>query len=258
MTELTAIEGASGFVKVQKSSEGVWHLILNRPERKNALSVLMYADLAKTLIEFTAETSARVLVLSGAGGCFTSGNDLADFAASGGVINDDAPIWQFMVALRDCPKPVVVAVDGLAIGIGVTLLLHVDAVFAAPNATFAMPFAKLGLCPEFASSILLPPLAGALKSNEWLLLGEPFNAEEALAGRLINAVTAEPLAAALMHANKLAAMPPKAIATTKQLLKAPLKDAVINTMDVEAELFRQALAGPEFAEAVAVFFGSKK
>ena len=258
MTKIVEAALTSGFVAVSaEANQHVWHLSLHRPSRKNALNMAMYADLTAVLQAFAHEPVARVLVLTGSEGCFTSGNDLADFAASGGAIDANSSLVQFMVALRDCPKPVVVAVEGVAIGIGATLLLHADAVFAAPDAIFAMPFAKLGLCPEYASSLLVPYLAGYLKACEWLMLGEPFSSEEALAGHLINAINPEPLAAAMAHAQKLAAMPPQAIATTKRLLRASHKELVQRTMQVEAQAFSAALAGPEFAAAVAAFFAKK-
>ena len=260
MTKLSDISLDSGFIKAQTlQDDTLWQVSFERIASKNALNLAMYQDLANILAGFVEQPEARVLVVTGSEGCFTSGNDLADFASAGadGALSSESPLWQFMLALRDCPKPVVMAVEGVAVGIGSTMLLHADAVFAAPSASFAMPFAKLGLCPEYASSFIIPRLAGYLQAAQWLMLGETFSAEEALRGRLINAVAQEPLTAALEHAAKLAAMPPQALINTKQLLKASDKQAIDTCMTQEAQVFAKALSGKEFAAAIAAFFTRK-
>lgn len=259
MTQLTDLTLLSGFVHLQKQEvEGVWLLSLQRPETKNALNVAMYTELHQVLSVFSDDESARVLVLAGSHGDFCSGNDLGDFAALGGKVLDEAsPIWQFMVALRDCPKPVVIAVEGVAVGIGTTMLLHVDAVFASSSSIFSLPFTKLGLCPEYGSSLLLPLRVGALKASEWLMLGRKIPAEEAAEAGLVSALCGEPLHAALEHAAALSSMPKQALITTKQLLRQPYTESLHQAMEEEAKQFRQALKGTEFAEAVAAFFNRK-
>jgi len=237
--------------------QSVLELTINRPERKNALNTAMYLELAKQLRQAAEDKSVRVAMITGAGGCFTSGNDLEDFVTSGGSIEADAPLPQFMEALFSFPKPVLAAVDGVAVGIGTTLLLHCDLIFASATSGFRLPFAKLGLCPEFASSRLLPRLVGHAKASEWLLLGNAFGAEEALAAGLINRVVENPLEAARETAGQLALMPPAALRRTKALLREPLMEQLRGAMAREATLFTEALGGPEFAEAAAAFFAKR-
>lgn len=260
MTDALNVLLNSGFIKVQAlQNETLWQVSLERTAYKNAINLAMYQDLTQILEGFVSSHKARVLVMTGCKDCFTSGNDLADFASAGanGAVSSGSPLWHFMLALRDCPKPIVMAVEGVAIGIGTTMLLHADAVFASPNASFAMPFVKLGLCPEYASSFIVPRLSGYLKAAKWLMLGEPITADEALQGNLINAVAQEPLKAALQHANQLAAMPPQALITTKKLLKAHDKPAIDACMQQEAKAFSEALVGKEFAAAITAFFNRK-
>lgn len=248
---------ASRFITLDKEQGGrLWRLSLNRPEVKNALSIDMYAAMAGAISAFAADNEATVLLLHGAAGQFTSGNDLADFARSdiAKLLDEHSPLWRFMVALRDCPKPVVAAVEGVAIGIGTTLLLHVDAVFAAPDAQFAMPFSRLGLCPEYASSLLLPQVAGAMRANDWLMTGRAFSASEALAGNIITQVSEDPLAAAKGHVAQLLQVPLSSLMATKRLLRAPQAALVAEVMQNEAVAFRAALASDAFKQAVAAFF----
>lgn len=237
--------------------QSVLELTINRPERKNALNTAMYLDLAYQLRQAAEDKSVRVMVITGAGGCFTSGNDLEDFVRSGGSIEPEAPLPQFMEALFSFPKPVLAAVDGVAVGIGTTLLLHCDLIFASPSSEFRLPFAKLGLCPEFASSRLLPRLIGHAKSSEWLLLGKAFGADEALVAGLINRVVDNPLEVARDHALQLSHMAPAALRHTKALLREPLMEHMRAAMAQEAKVFTEALRGPEFAEAAAAFFAKR-
>lgn len=239
---------------VRASKEGhILTLALNRPDRKNAISLAMYTTLAEN-IEAAGNDGTRVIVLSGEGENFTSGNDLADFANAADVTNKDNPIARFIDALSHCPIPVVVAVQGVAVGIGTTLLLHSDLVFADKSAKFRLPFANLGLCPEFASSYLLPRLVGHVKAAEWLMLGEFFSAEDALEGKLINAIVENPLQMAQEKALALSNQAPSALRATKKLLKQTSEANVQNIIQSEYEAFGFALKGPEFAEAAAAFF----
>ncbi len=232
----------------------VLELRINRPECKNALNLAMYQTLAGAINDAPSR-GIRALVLCGEGECFTSGNDLSDFANAGELTAGDNPIKQFIYAMLDCPIPIVVAVHGVAVGIGTTLLLHSDLVYAAPDARFRLPFVNLGLCPEFASSLMLPSIAGRVKAAEWLLLGEFFSAQDALAGSVINRIVDDPHSEARSQAQKLARQAPGALREAKALMRdhppRALLDAVLQK---EFEAFSKRLAGPEFAEAAAAFF----
>ncbi len=240
----------------RRQENSVLELRLDRPERKNAINLAMYQNLVEQLKAAQEESSIKVVILAGSDGCFTSGNDLQDFASGAGVA-DDSPIAQFLWAFTTFPKPIVVAVDGAAVGIGTTLLLHCDFAYASPQSAFSLPFVGLGLCPEYASSYLLPRLAGYGKACEWLLLGDVFSAGDACAVGLINKVVDEPLIAAWHTAERLAKLPPAAVKKTKALLKASILPRVQPVMLAEANAFVEALQGPEFAEAVAAFFAKR-
>ncbi len=239
-------------------SAGVLEISLCRPERKNALNQAMYRDLAVAIEVGERDPEVMALLLAGSGGCFTSGNDLADFANAPEMLSEDNVIVRFMAALTECSKPVVVAVEGAAVGIGTTLLLHVDLVYAAPEANFRLPFVSLGLCPEYASSWLMPKLVGYARAAEWLLLGEVFSASQALDAGLINAVVDEPLAMARSQAQKLARQPPVAMRRTKALMKQPDAEPIKDAMAREILQFAEALQGREFAAAVSAFFERSK
>lgn len=238
-------------------NQSVLELVINRPERKNALNMAMYQELTEQLQQAAGDSSVRVVVITGAGGCFTSGNDLEDFARGTNLDPANSPITRFMMALLDFPKPVIAAVDGLAIGIGTTLLLHCDLAYASPSSQFRMPFAQLGLCPEYASSLLVPRLAGHLKASEWLLLGKAFSAAEAERTGMINQAVDDPLQVARASAAQLVAMAPAALRATKALLRAPLREQTRKILDEEVRIFGERLRGPEFAEAVAAFFAKR-
>ncbi|MFL0805617.1 MAG: enoyl-CoA hydratase/isomerase family protein [Agarilytica sp.] len=228
-------------------------LMINRPERKNALNLAMYQALADE-IKAAPDRGARVILLYGAGDCFTSGNDLADFASGSDLSSEDNPIARFIFALLYCPIPVVVSVHGVAVGIGTTLLMHSDLVYADENARLRLPFVNLGLCPEFASSLVLPQLAGHVKAAEWLMLGDFFSANDALAVGLVNEVVDSPLAKARAQAERLAKQPPAALRQAKALMKAPGRSALEAVIHEEFKGFAEGLQGPEFAEAAAAFF----
>lgn len=228
-------------------------LTMNRPERKNAINVAMYRALTEAISE-AGEDGSRVIVLTGAGGNFTSGNDLADFAEAANVLDRDNPIAHFINAVLNCPIPLVVAVEGVAVGIGTTLLLHSDLVFAAPSAKFRLPFVNLGLCPEFASSHVLPRLAGHVKAAEWLMLGEFFTTNDAKEAGLINAIDDAPLSLAQAKAKQLAAQPPAALRNAKRLMKSTQIGVLESIIQQEFQTFGEALKGPEFAEAATAFF----
>jgi len=206
-----------------------------------------------------ANEVVRVLLITGDGGAFTAGNDLEDFLRSPPQ-GDDSPVTQFMNTLRAMTKPVVAAVPGLAIGIGTTLLMHCDLVYASERAKFAMPFTQLGLCPEFASSVLLPRLAGYQRAAEKLLLGEPFDASEAERMGLVNRVLPAEELMSFVHTQvtKLAALPSESLRITKQLMQADLQSAIAGAMHSEMQHFTQLLQGPDAKEAFSAFLEKRK
>ncbi|MEM1043973.1 MAG: enoyl-CoA hydratase [Bacteroidota bacterium] len=234
---------------------GVLRLTINRPEKKNALTVAMYAALAEAFQRAEGDPSVRVVLLHGAGDAFTAGNDLMDFAANPPA-DGSSPVFQFLTAISTATKPVVAAVHGPAIGIGTTLLLHCDLVYATPDARLQMPFTTLGLCPEAASSYLLPLVVGPQRAAELLLLGDPFTGEQAHAWGLVNELLTEGdlLNRATAQSEAIAARPPASIRLTKQFLRRRDADAVQATIRDEAEAFLERLQSPEAAEAFTAFF----
>ena len=233
-------------------------ITINRPESKNAINLSMYEALAKAIDSAVGDDAIRVILLSGIDGCFTSGNDLNDFVQLAELKNKNNPLLSFMYKLAACPKVVVAAVDGHAIGIGTTMLLHCDFVYANPKANFALPFVNLGLCPEYASSFLLPKMVGLRKANEYLLLGKNFDATEALKNGLINEIQAGVLQHALAVCDELAMQAPEALRQTKALIKSSLQLQLENVIDEEVAVFSALLEGAEFAEAAAAFFEKRQ
>lgn len=239
---------------ISDPAPGVRLLTIARPQRRNALDRATYALLAAALAQAGRDDAVRALVLTGAGGVFCSGADLADFQNVG----DDgqpSPGLTFLRALAAFPKPVVAAVEGLAVGVGATMLLHCDLAYVAENATLRLPFTTLALCPEGASSYLLPLLAGTKRAAELLMLGEPFDASAACAAGLANATTppGEALATALAKAQALAGLPAAALAATKGLLRAGAEAAVAATLERESRLFHALRRAPEAQAAFAAF-----
>jgi enoyl-CoA hydratase/carnithine racemase len=245
-------------------ADGILTIEFNRPERKNAITSAMYQAVADALVDAESDASVRAILITGKPEIFTAGNDLDDFLKNSapvpGVPADSRPVFQFMRALNGSTKPVVAAVAGAAIGIGSTMLMHCDLVYAADNARFSLPFSQLGLCPEFASSLLLPQLAGYPRAAEKLLLGEAFLAQEAFEMGLVTKVlpSGELLAFARGQAAKLVALPAASIRATKALMKRPRADAIAATLAVENEKFAAMLQGPEAKEAFTAFFEKRK
>lgn len=261
----------SDYVLLKREAETVV-ISLNRPEKKNAINRAMYSDLVSALQDAEDDPTVRAIVLTGAGKTFTSGNDLVDFAVGDSSRSDssvgdrsiteasgleDNPVLAFLDTYRKFPKPVIVAVRGDAVGIGSTLLLHSDLCYASSDSHFSFPFVKLGLCPEFASSYLLPRIVGHAKAFEWLVQGRPFSAFEAHTFGLINAVVDDPLEYALTVANSLAQMPPQAVKEAKRLLKSVSLKQIDQSIGYEVQQFSRALQGAEFAEAVSAFFDKR-
>ena len=242
---------------------GIATIEIARPEKKNALTVAMYAAMAEALNAARADGSVRAVLITGQPGIFTSGNDIEDFMSrppGGGSEAADSPVFRFMRALLECDKPVVAAVTGAAIGIGTTMLLHCDFVYVSDEARLAMPFVSLGLVPEFASSLLLPQLMGQQRAAEKLLLGDPFTPEQAVDCGLANAVL--PAGEVVNHARRIAErfnnLPPGAVREAKQLLRGPQREAVLTTIGAEGRLFAARLRSPEAMEAFQAFFQKRK
>jgi enoyl-CoA hydratase/carnithine racemase len=238
------------------STEGrVRTVVINRPEKKNALTVSMYRRLADELANAAQDPAIRVVVITGVDGVFTAGNDLADFekASDDGVTTFVNP---FLAALPEFPKPLVAGVNGLAVGIGTTMLLHCDLVYASSEAVFSMPFAPLGLTPEAGSSLLLPRVAGLQRATELLMLGERFDAERAREAGFVNEVVAPDQLSQRVasRAEALAALPPAAVRQTKALIRNDLLDQLKEVMEQEGKVFMERLVSPEAAEAFAAFF----
>jgi enoyl-CoA hydratase/carnithine racemase len=239
--------------------EHILRISINRPEKMNALTAAMYDALAGAILAADSDPTVRVILIEGAGGCFTSGNDLHDFATSPPA-GEESPVFRFLQAISGARKPIVAAVLGPAVGIGTTMLLHCDLVYAGEGACFELPFVNLGLCPEAAASLLLPQLIGHQRASELLLLGEPFGAERAREIGLINAVfpDGELLGQACAFARKLAQRPPASVRLTKALLKHAGRRAVAETMTEEGRQFLQRLSSPEAKEAFAAFFEKRR
>ena len=232
---------------------------IQRPQRKNALTAQMYDAMATAVADAERDDAVRAVVFHGSEDAFTAGNDLEDFLQRPPT-GDDAPVFRFLRSVAAARKPLIAAVNGVAVGIGTTLLLHCDLVYAASDARFSLPFVKLGLVPEFASSYLLPLAAGYHRAAEMLLLGEPFDAQAALEAGIVTRVVAREmtLPAAFEAAEKLAALPAASIQFTKQLMKAHHATAIQAQMDSEGQHFRELLAQPAAREALTAFLQRKK
>jgi len=235
--------------------DGILKIVLNRPEKKNAFTNAMYRELTQILSEGDQNPQVKVILISGAGDAFSAGNDIADFMKSP-ITHEDAPPIHLLKALAGLTKPLIAAVDGVAVGIGATLLFHCDLVYAQKNARFIFPFVSLGLVPEGAISLLLPRLVGHQKASEILLFGDPISADDAQQIGFVNKVTAETSALpyAEQRAMKLTTLSLGSVLRTKSLLKdGALKTAVLNQIDIEGKLFIDRLHGPAAKEALSSF-----
>jgi enoyl-CoA hydratase/carnithine racemase len=231
---------------------------LARLDKRNALTGEMYVRLADALSAADADPQARCIVLHGAPDCFTAGNDLGDFLKR--PPGAEPPVVGLFKVLPNLAKPVVAAVGGPAIGIGTTLLLHCDFVYAADNARFQLPFVPLGIVPEFASTYLLPLLAGYQRAAELLLLGQPFSAEKAREAGIVTAVFPQSslFEEAKKTAAQLASLPPESLRLTKRLLKKRHGGAVAETIAEETKIFSERLSSPEAKEAMSAFLEKRK
>ncbi len=241
------------------TERGVTTLTLHRLDRKNSITLAMYAALADALAAAEADPAVRVVVFQGHETVFSAGNDIADFLNQPPA-TEEAPTWRFLRALATFPKPMLAAVCGPAVGIGTTMLFHCDLVYAGDNAAFSMPFVNLGVCPEAASSLLVPQMLGYHRAAEALLLGEPFMAEAALEVGLVNRVVppTEANGVAQAAAAKLAAKPIASLMETKRLMKQGLQQRVLQQMADEGEVFRRLLGEPAAREAFGAFMEKRK
>ncbi len=256
----TPMNTASSIPEILSHTDGgVMTLTLHRVEKKNSITAAMYAAMADVLEAARVDAAVRVLVIQGHETIFSAGNDIGDFL-NNPPSTPESPVFRFLRAISTFPKPLVAAVCGPAVGIGTTLLLHCDLVYAGDNAAFAMPFVNLGLCPEAASSLLVPQLMGYPRAAEALLLGEPITAETALEIGMINRIVppTEANALAQSQARKLAAKPLSALMETKRLMKKGNTAAVAERMAEEGASFGRMLKEPAAREAFTAFMEKRR
>jgi enoyl-CoA hydratase/carnithine racemase len=229
----------------------------NRPEKMNALTKEMYAELARLLNDANGDFAIRAVVLSAVGDHFTAGNDIMDFMSSPPT-SEDSTVAAFLGSLLNFTKPLIAAVKGHAVGVGTTMLLHCDVVIASDTAKFSMPFTSLGLVPEAGSSMLFPALVGYQRAAKIFLTGEEFSPEFAREIGLVAEVVEDAESEALKIAALIAEQPPQAVLNTKALMKASKHDAVEAVMKAEFQIFSLALQSEEFADAVMKKMSTKK
>ncbi len=244
---------------ITELNDHVMTLRIHRPDKRNALTQAMYGELAETLLAAADNPEVRVVLLTGTADTFTAGNDLQDFLQLTGKLAE-APVARFMAVLAGFAKPVVAAVNGAAVGIGTTLLLHCDLVYLGENARLQLPFVNLGLCPEFTASYVLPRMIGHVRAAELLMLGEPFTAQQALAFGLANEVLPPDAveARARSQALRLAGQAPQALLTTKMLMRRFNQHNMQEALAGELVHFEAALRGAEVKEAVSAFLQKRK
>jgi enoyl-CoA hydratase/carnithine racemase len=244
---------------ITENRDGILRIEINRPEKKNALTAAMYQAMADAIKAAEADAKVRVLLIHGKADLFTAGNDLQDFLDNP-PRDDNRPVFQFLYGISQAQKPIVAAVAGAAVGIGTTMLLHCDLVYAAPNARLQLPFVNLGLVPEAASSLLLPALAGYQRAAELLLLGEPFSAQKAKDIGLVTEVVPEDrlFDTAMAQAKKLAGKPAASLRLTKRLIKQGQAEAVAQRIKLESDHFGERLNSPEAKEAFSAFLEKRQ
>lgn len=235
-------------------------ITLARPERRNAITVDMYAGLADAIEKAMADPSIRAITIRGEGQDFAAGNDLEDFLKAVPRDGEEIPVWRLLRALARCETPMIAAVHGNCVGIGTTMLLHCDLVVADPSARFSLPFVDLGLVPEAASTLLLPRLAGRRRAARYLLLGEPFGVEEAHAiGLVSHLAPAGELDEALASiVGALLAKPPEALRQSQRLLRHGTSAEVLERMELESAAFAERLQSDEVKSAIAAFFARRQ
>lgn len=232
--------------------EGVTTIRMNRADKKNAINREMYRGMNEALEAASGDAATRAVVFAGAPGAFSAGNDIKDFMAiaEGGVLPGE--VRDFLHHLAGFEKPLLAAVDGLAIGIGTTLLMHCDLAFASPQSLFRTPFLDLGVTPEAGSSLIAPRMMGDQRAFALLVLGEGFDAQTAREAGLVYKVVTDPEAEAQEAARRLAAKPPEALRIARKLLRGGRED-VIARLNEEIEIFSQRLSSTEARAAFAAF-----
>jgi enoyl-CoA hydratase/carnithine racemase len=239
--------------------DAVLSIMLARPERRNAITVAMYAALAGAIESAANDAAIRLITIEGQGEDFTAGNDLGDFLQAMPGPGEDIPVWRLLRALARNQVPIIAAVHGNAVGIGTTMLFHCDFVLAEEGSRFVMPFVDLGLVPEAASSLLFPRLAGRRRAARYLLLGEPFGAAEALEMGLASHVVPhgqlKPALAGLVEA--LLAKPPEALRQTQRLLRNEDREEILQRMELENGHFAERLQSDEVKRAITAFFAAR-
>ena len=248
----------SEHVNVERDG-AVLAITLARPERRNAITVAMYAALADAIESAAGDTAVRVITIRGEGQDFAAGNDLADFLQAPVRGDEEIPVWRLLRALAECETPIVAAVHGNCVGIGTTMLLHCDLVVADETARFSLPFVDLALVPEAASSLILPRLAGRRHAARYLLLCEPFGAAEAFDMGLVSHVVA---AGALEQEFRrvtegLLAKPAEALRLTQGLLRHGARDEILARMRLESGHFAERLTSQEVKDAIEAFFAKR-
>ena len=241
------------------TADRVARIAFDRPDKKNAITRDMYTQLARALAAADADGEVRAILLQGTAECFTSGNDVNDFL-KGPFGGEGSPTWQLFKALPALQKPIVAAVGGPAVGIGTTLLLHCDLVYAAANARFQLPFVPLGIVPEFGSTFILPLLAGYQRAAEVLMLGQPFSAQKAHELGIVTAVVAQEdlFKEAEKAAATLAALPRESLRLTKRMMRTTHEKAIGERIMEEGRLVLERLRSPEAKEAMSAFLEKRK
>lgn len=238
--------------------QGVLVVRLNRIDKKNALTSEMYGKMADSIERANTDHDIRVLLFTGTQGVFTAGNDLGDFLQNPPT-GPDAPVSRFIAGMLGTDIPIVAAVDGFAVGIGTTMLLHFEQVFATSRAKFSLPFINLAILPEAGSSMLLADMCGYKKAAELLMLGEPFDGDEALRCGIVSTVCEpeELLDQAMLTARKLAAKPRAALRATKRLMRRD-REPLADRIALEFRMFNEALEAPEAQEAMTAFLEKRQ
>ena len=238
---------------------GVMTITLNRVDKKNSITAAMYGAMADALVQAEADPAIRAVVLQGHETVFSAGNDIGDFLNQPPA-TAESPVYRFLHGIAGFSKPLIAAVCGPAVGVGTTMLFHCDLVYAGDNAAFSMPFVNLGLCPEAASSLLVPQMFGYHRAAEALLLGEPFFAEAALEVGLVNRIVppTEVNGVAQGAARKLALKPLSSLIETKRLMKKGQAAQVATQMAEEGASFGRMLREPAAREAFGAFMEKRK
>ena len=243
-----------------ETTDSVLTIGINRPEKKNALNGAMYFAVRDALIAGRDDQNVGAVIIYGLGGDFTAGNDLKEFLEFASTDQETFPAKEFLDVLIPYSKPVIAAVDGLAVGIGATMTIHCDLVYASEGARFQMPFGNLGLNPEAGSSYALPQLVGYHNAAEIILLGGMVTAKRAYDMGFVNAVVkqSELMDTAMAAAQRITELPPGPIRLAKNMMKKHFNDKIMETNDHEFNSFLDGLSSPEAAEAMHSFMEKRK